>query len=654
MNLPANSKFCWCIRLLPLGVIATTVAVTPLAPQAAPIGIPDDWSHHHVVFSAAGSASDAIRNGTYARWAAIVSDPRYQLQQRKRAAAAAAGTNLRFAAPAPDDAGENEPGLASVPSGEEASGTDSHLARGIFPAFPLGDERGKSPRHVHHRHRNRPRAPNDLRLDWSENMGSGATVGMGMYAAKYSFGTSAANCSSSPSPDFVVYNTSVEGTASQASIIAFDNLYSSCTGTVPSVYWAYDTAGGTIVTSATFSLDGRQVAFVQSSGTAASLVVLKWSPSSTLSVLASTSAASYRSCTAPCMTVIPFSNGANDSGSSVYENYAADVLYVGDDTGHLHQFTGVFGGTPAESGTPWPVSVSTGGEGLSSPVIDPGTGNILVGDYLVSGAPNCAAAGCGYFYNVNPSTAAVVRSARLDFIYGLVDGPLVDVNAETAYVFVGADSGFESSSSPCGSRVPCSGVFQFSTSFSSGASGTEARTGAGYEFMLSGTFDNQLFTSADPSSPTGNLYVIGDTGSANNTLYQIPIASNVMGKPVTGPAVSTNYTSGYMSAAMGLTEIFNGTDDYIFTSALIFAAPPACTSSLADGCVMGFNVTSGTISPSTTPIGASTAAGGASGIIIDNIAVAGSNIYFTPLSNQLCTTSSSTGGCAIQTSQSSP
>lgn len=176
----------------------------------------------------------------------------------------------------------------------------------------------------------------------------------------------------------------------------------------------------------------------------------------------------------------------------------------------------------------------------------------------------------------------------------------------------------------------------------------------GYEFMLSGTFDNQLFTSANPSSPTGNLYVIGDTGSANNTLYQISIASNVMGTPVTGPAISANYTNGYMSAGMGLTEIFNGTDDYIFTSALIFAAPPACTSSLADGCVMGFNVTSGTISPSTTPIGASTEAGGASGIIIDNIAVAGSNIYFTPLANQLCTTSASTGGCAIQTSQSSP
>ncbi len=51
------------------------------------------------------------------------------------------------------------------------------------------------------------------------------------------------------------------------------------------------------------------------------------------------------------------------------------------------------------------------------------------------------------------------------------------------------------------------------------------------------------------------------------------------------------------------------------------------------------------------------AAGGTSGIIIDNIAGSGtmagaSQVYFSTQSNQICTTSGGTGGCAIQASQS--
>jgi hypothetical protein len=49
-------------------------------------------------------------------------------------------------------------------------------------------------------------------------------------------------------------------------------------------------------------------------------------------------------------------------------------------------------------------------------------------------------------------------------------------------------------------------------------------------------------------------------------------------------------------------------------------------------------------------------AGGASGIIIDNIVngTGASQIYFSTLSNGTCATSGGTGGCAIQASQSAP
>ena len=47
-------------------------------------GIPEDWSHHRLVFSNPGTEEEAIENGTHDRWLRIVNDPRYVLQQLQR------------------------------------------------------------------------------------------------------------------------------------------------------------------------------------------------------------------------------------------------------------------------------------------------------------------------------------------------------------------------------------------------------------------------------------------------------------------------------------------------------------------------------------------------------------------------------------------
>jgi hypothetical protein len=91
------------------------------------------------------------------------------------------------------------------------------------------------------------------------------------------FTTGGTGCS-----DFAVFNTGLPGApgpSGQANIIAYDNLYSSCNGGTPTIYWAYNT-GGTVVTSVVLSIDGTQVAFVQSSGDVVSLVLLTWKASS--------------------------------------------------------------------------------------------------------------------------------------------------------------------------------------------------------------------------------------------------------------------------------------------------------------------------------------------------------------------------------------
>jgi hypothetical protein len=656
-------------RWLPqLAIILLLLWCTQLSSGQQPgaIGVPDDWTHHSLIFSNPGTAEDAMQRGDYFHWIKVVNDPRFQLQQTKRSAAARSRMNL--ANVIPSSAAETNSAEPEVLT-DVAAVSEGNLPRGLskatdgwsFGSLGRGDSKiGPDPF--------QRRGGHAIHTDWSMNMGSNATSGLGMFPAKYSFNISSANCASASSPDFVIYNTGVAGSGTQATIVAYDNLYSGCTsGSIPSTYWAYNT-GATISTSVVLSFDGTQVAFVQSNGTTASLVLLKWKANNgtagaPVTPAAQSPASNYRGCTAPCSLTIAFNNSANDSASSVFVDYGSDSLYVGDDTGKLHKFTGVFAGTaPAEVTTGgWPVTVST--SPLSAPVYDSTSGNIFVGDYVANGRSNCASvsAPCGFLYSVNASSEAVVKSARLDYVFGINDAPLVDSNAEMVYAFAGADSHSSSSTNPCGAPhfSSCAGVFQLPATFHAGSSGTETTIGAGYEFLLSGMADNAYFTSANSASPTGHLYVVGNTGAGNNTLYQVSITNNVMSTTATaGPAISSNFTNGYFAAGLQLTEIFNGTSDFIFASVITYGTPSGCgTPTLANGCVMVFNVTSGTISGTTAPTGATAEAGGTSGIVIDNVATTpsgASNIYYTPLSNQSCSTSMTTGGCAIQISQAVP
>jgi hypothetical protein len=75
------------------------------------------------------------------------------------------------------------------------------------------------------------------------------------------------------------------GPTGQASIVAYNNLYSGCGGTVPSVYRAhYIGAGSAIQSSPVFSLDGAQRAFVQADAEEAAVILLKWGASTTETV----------------------------------------------------------------------------------------------------------------------------------------------------------------------------------------------------------------------------------------------------------------------------------------------------------------------------------------------------------------------------------
>lgn len=595
-----------------------------------------------------------------------------------------------------------------------------------------------------------------LKRDWAEDMGSGASVGATNYPAKYSFNTKVASCTS----DFVVYTTGIFGSA-QASILAYNNLYSGC-GTVPSAYWAYDT-GAKILTSPEFSRDGTQVAFVQSNSLGHGVVVLlKWSPSGSLVTLTRVSRASYPTCVAPCMTtaLLATSGGVlnNDTHSSLFYDYSNDVAYVGDDAGWLHKFTPFFLGVPTEVKVGWPVQVNPGAStALNSPVYDFVSGNVFVADKG------------GFLYRVD-STGAVTTSGQLDHSVsedggpGIVQGPIIDPSAGLIYVFATSDG-----TGSCFGSVDCSGVFKLSTSFVAGNKGTEAvvggsaPSGTAPEPMYIGAFDSTYDNSTDP--PTGNLYVCGNTGGTP-VLYQVPINAGVFGTVNSGPDLSSTVTT----PCSPVTDVYNpntsgGATEWIFASVETSGSSSTCSSG---GCIFSFKDTpwkastvysvgqqvidtnfqiqvvtvggtsggstpawsttlggtttdgsvtwidqgvssaapnvwidshlyvdgisildpnqniqvvthggtsGGTIPTFNTTPGATTSdgttglvwtnvgaytvaalpsAGGASGVIIDNtVNTTGySNVYFSTLSNQTCSTSGGTGGCAVQASQS--
>ncbi len=165
-----------------LGVIVLSAALsgqTAAAPETTP-PVPNDWSHHHVIFSRPATPEQAQR---------IEKDPRYWMQRYR--------SEFPILLPAEKN--------REAPSG-------SPIGADLSPRQGNSNEGG----------------------DWQESMGSGASMGAANYPAKFSFSLSTANCGNATKPDFVVYSSGLQGLTTQASLVAYDNIYSGCTGTVPS------------------------------------------------------------------------------------------------------------------------------------------------------------------------------------------------------------------------------------------------------------------------------------------------------------------------------------------------------------------------------------------------------------------------------------
>ncbi len=497
---------------------------SPASEAAAPSI--DDWSYHHVIFSRPATAEQARL---------LEQDPRYWQQIR------------RLSPSAPEE--ETRPVLSPE--------LRAHARGGA----------------------------NDQGL-WSENLGTGATMGAVNYPAKFSLTTGTASCAN----DFVVFPTGLAGAAGpggQASIVAYSNLYAGgcTTGTVPSVYWAYYIGtGSTIQSSPVFSLDGSQLAFVQAAAGQAAVILLKWKASGTETVTNPLSVGlvgSYTTCHTPCRDVLNLNDAGvfvNDTNSSIFVDYVSDTAFVGDDSGYLHKFNPFFGGTaanpPAEvTGGGWPVQLNPGAPtALTSPVYDSVTGSVFVTDKG------------GFLYRVNSSTAGVTVSAPLDVSQtadggpGIVEGPILDYTANLVYVFATSDG-----QADC-AGLDCSAVWAASTAFTAGQLpshakiGTSTAHGAAPSPLYIGAFDTAYENS---SNATGKLYVCGNTGG-NPTLYQVRLAAGVFGTVNALTALSTANTP-----CSPVSHALNGTAapipaELVFASVHASGTSPSCA---AGGCI---------------------------------------------------------------------
>jgi hypothetical protein len=119
--------------------------------------------------------------------------------------------------------------------------------------------------------------PRRMKKDWNTDLGNGGFVIANTFPAKWTFNV---NGTPSCTLDYVVFPTGADGTLFQASIVAFNQLYSTqgsrgglCAQNGPSVDWAYVNAPcplpislDPIKSSPVLSLDGTKVAWVTTTG----------------------------------------------------------------------------------------------------------------------------------------------------------------------------------------------------------------------------------------------------------------------------------------------------------------------------------------------------------------------------------------------------
>lgn len=410
--------------------------------------------------------------------------------------------------------------------------------------------------------------------------------------------------------DYVLFGLNVAGvTGGQASLVAYNNLYSGTGGFCgtggPSVLFAYNTtnAGGKIQTSPVLSLDGTQVAFVESGANSSVFHVVKWATGAGNGTSATSSAVPGNGNSAT-ETSLTYATTATNTRSSPWIDYTNDAAYIGADDGKLYKISPVFTGTPALAGAPWPLTIAAGRK-LTAPVLDPRTQNIFIGD------------GQGFLWQVSLTSLGTKKSLAVGSTGmrnpGILDGPLVDVSSDTIFTV---------SSNDGTSAVVVQADTPTLTEMSRGRIGLGSTGTPGTTVNLyDGTFNNNYYNS--PAS--GYLFACG-TGAADTTPWRYLFGFTGV-KMKTTPSASSQILNSTRSRCSPLTEFFNPNIGTSGTDFFFWGMTADCTGTGTSGCIFSRTTTD--------VITTVNEGGGTSVVIIDNDSTVGqaSSVYFSNQGN---------------------
>ncbi len=507
--------------------------------------------------------------------------------------------------------------------------------------------------------------------DWNQAVGAAAiTLSSPTYPAKYSF--SVTSTTPSCANDYVVYTLPVSS-ASNFNVIAFNNLYPTfCTGTVPSVLFAYNgsQATGTLSTSPVLSLDGTKIAFVEKASASTQFHVLRWrSGDKSATFPKPYNAAVLPSCVttaapAPCEYSLSFSTTTSTLGAP-FIDYTNDTAYVTDDKGKLYAIKPVFNATPTSppalvSG--YPITLST--TRLTAPTYDSVSGNVFVADtgklYYVrtkstsSGTCLSGSAPCEGTKSITFASGSGLST--------ILEAPIVDSTNGTVFVFAYSGPAYTFASHAYNGDIVLQSNTTLSVTNIANLSGTSGNSTA--STIYNGTFDNAYYNNA----ANGKIYACGENNSGHTgTLWAVGFASATAiktGAAGFGPlTLTTASLTGAASPCSSLTEAYNtpAGKDFLYMG----VASKCAFSGSATGCIMAFSLGSSLTSSTfpTTTAATFPSNSGSSGIIIDNV-LSGTanttNIYFLTAQPQSgsspCTVytggANTTGNCAIKLTQS--
>ena len=622
-------------RLVCLAIVLSVVTAAGLAQEspsasdiAVPhIGVPEDWSTQHVIYTRNGSVEDMMK---------VRNDPRFlnsyllHWMREHRSQAQPAGIS---------GLNENRPGEDLQPQSPD-------------------EERDRV---------RRPPVRTRSRVDWAVSLGAGGTA-IGESPAKYTFSTSATpSCS-----DFLVFSTKgTPAAGGQSNLVGLTRLYSNptgngfCSGTGttgqgPSFLFSYAIGSGPSYLSPVLSLHGDKVAWIETnSSNHAILHITTWvsgqGTDATHAVAPTgTWSSATNSCTpagSSCDVALDYTSSAysgcsasvdSNTNSDLYVDYDTDTGFLGADNGLLYHVKTIFTGTPTidfcipvHAGVGTALSGAVYGSLLNPPEVFISDSKIL------------------YAYTVGASSFTL----KAQYTYGngtlTGPGPLLDAVNGWIYMFSAQDN----------EPTNMTSVTQLSTDLTThvtvvplGAYSTNS-----WPILFYGAFDNNYYNNG-PANASSTLYSCGEyTGHTNaQALYAISFNATT-GVANTTPAMSANPNvdpGNPNGTCSPITEFFDGSTDRLF----IGMGQHGATSGA--NLVTMWNVnsrpTSTTAATATTNNATNPYYGGTSGIIVDNNANGtmypqAASIYFSTLWNNgtVATCGAVANFCAVKLTQSS-